>query len=98
MTDSPHDAHGHGHGPPPGEEPGFFDKPGNVRILMWSLYAICAVLVVADFVVHRHIYLSIEEIPAFYPIYGFASIVLLVMVAKGMRKVLMRDEDYYDAR
>ena len=92
-----HDAHGHGHGPPPGEAPGFFDKPGNVRAIFYTLYAICAVLVIADFVYHRHIYHPWESLPAFYPIYGFLGIVVLVLVAKQLRRVVMRDEDYYDA-
>jgi hypothetical protein len=55
-------------------------------------------LVVADFVVHRHIYLSYDEIPAFYAIYGFVACVVLVIIATGMRKFVMRDEHFYDKR
>jgi hypothetical protein len=32
----------------------------------------------------------------FYAIYGFVACVILVLVAKEMRKLVMRDEDYYD--
>ena len=32
----------------------------------------------------------------FYAFYGFASCVVLVVVAKELRKILMRREDYYD--
>jgi hypothetical protein len=32
----------------------------------------------------------------FYAFYGFVACVLLVLIAKQMRKVLMRKEDYYD--
>ena len=49
-----------------------------------------------DFVVHRHVSMSLENLPAFYAIYGFIACVLLVLVAKVMRKILMRKEDYYD--
>ena len=99
MSAGPHDPHspGPGHGPLPGEEPRFFDKPENVRRTMWALYAICAILVVADFIAHRHIYHPWESLPAFYPIYGFVGIVVLVLLAKQLRRVVMRDEDYYDA-
>ena len=76
----------------------FFDKPRNVSILMYSFYFICAVLVALDFVVHRHIYLDFEKIPAFYAIYGFIACVVLVVLAKLMRLVLMRSETYYDER
>ena len=36
--------------------------------------------------------------PAIYAIYGFVACVVLVVLAKIMRKGLMRDEHYYDAR
>lgn len=74
----------------------FFDKPENVQRVLKGFYAICIILVIADFVVHRHISLSWEEIPAFYAIYGFIACVVLVVIAKEMRKVIMRKEDYYD--
>lgn len=77
---------------------GFFDKPRNVNIILYSFYAISILLVALDFVVHRHIYLDFEKIPAFYAIYGFVACTVLVVLAKLMRLVLMRDEDYYDKR
>ncbi len=78
------------------ETKGFFDKPENVRRMLRVFYVICALLVIADFIVHRHIYHDWEKIPAFYAIYGFVGCVVLVLIAKEMRKVLMRGEDYYD--
>lgn len=79
------------------EAPGFFDKPRNITIILRVFYVVCAVLVILDFVVHRHIYTEFEEIPAFYAIYGFVACVVLVVIAKWMRKFIMRDEQYYDA-
>lgn len=73
-----------------------FDKPQNVRRVLHILYGICAVLFAADLVVHRHIEHPWEGVPGFYAIYGFVACVLLVLIAKEMRKVVMRDEDYYD--
>jgi hypothetical protein len=78
--------------------PSFFDRPKNIRIIMYSFYALCIILVALDFLVHRHIYLSFEKIPAFYAMYGFVACVMLVVVAKLMRIVVMRDEHYYDKR
>lgn len=76
----------------------FFDQPRNVALILKTFYALCLILVLLDFFVHRHIYVYFETIPAFYAIYGFVACVVLVVLAKIMRKGLMRDEHYYDAR
>ncbi|MCU7930171.1 MAG: hypothetical protein KZQ90_05180 [Candidatus Thiodiazotropha sp. (ex Codakia rugifera)] len=73
-----------------------FDKPANVKRLLNGFYAICIILTIADFVVHRHITMGWEKIPGFYAIYGFVACVVLVLIAKKMRKVVMRKENYYD--
>lgn len=77
-------------------KPDFFDKKENIAKIIKVFYVICALLVVVDFIVHRHIYHEWENIPAFYAIYGFIGCVVLVLIAKLMRKVLMKEEDYYD--
>lgn len=59
-------------------------------------YLICALLTLADLLVHRHVVHPWEALPGFYPLYGFIGCVVLVLVAKWLRKVLMRDEHYYD--
>ena len=74
----------------------FFDKPENIKRVLNVFYTLCVILVLADFVVHRHIGLVWENIPAFYAIYGFVACVALVVVAKLIRKVVMRKEDYYN--
>lgn len=74
----------------------FFDKPNNVKWLLRGFYAICILLVIADFIIHRHVGLVWEKIPAFYAIYGFVACVILVVLAKEVRKIVMRKEDYYD--
>ena len=74
----------------------FFDKPKNVKRLMTVFYSLCVILVLADFVIHRHVILVWEKIPAFYALYGFVACVALVVVAKLIRKVVMRKEDYYN--
>jgi len=73
-----------------------WDKKENVRRLLNALYVLCAVLVALDLVVHRHTEHPWEHLVAFYPLYGFAGIVILVLAAKGLRRVVMRPEDYYD--
>ena len=73
-----------------------FDNPRNVSRLLAGFYVICGILLVLDFVLHRHTVHSWESLPGFYALYGFVACVLLVLIAKEMRKVLMRKEDYYD--
>jgi hypothetical protein len=73
-----------------------FDNPRNVSLLLRSFYFICAFLFILDFILHRHVTLSWENIPGFYALFGFVACVALVLIAKQMRKILMRKEDYYD--
>ncbi|MCG9731473.1 hypothetical protein L1D44_16900 [Shewanella sp. Isolate13] len=73
-----------------------FDNPKNINRILYLLYTCCTLLVVLDFVIHRHVYHSWENLPLFYPIYGFVGCVILVLVARWMRTFLMRSEDYYD--
>ncbi|MDX1405382.1 MAG: hypothetical protein R3192_12625 [Woeseiaceae bacterium] len=78
------------------ENQGWADKPENRRLIRRVLYVACALLVIADFVVHRHIYTPAERIPVFYALYGFVALVGVVMAAKGLRLLVKRDEDYYE--
>ncbi len=73
-----------------------FDNPKNVKRVVHILYAICAILFVGDFFINRRIEHPWENLFGFYGIFGFVACVVLVLVAKEMRKVVMRKEDYYD--
>lgn len=94
------------HGPAADERQYFFDKPKNLRLVMRGFYGACAIvfgLDVVNLIQHwmgahelRHAEQPLEGLPEFYVIYGFVGVALLVLVAKEMRKLLMRDEDYYD--
>ena len=73
-----------------------FDKPKNVQRILYVLYGCCVLLFALDFVIHRHVMHSWENLWGFYPLYGFIGCVVLVLVATWMRTFLMRSEDYYD--
>ena len=73
-----------------------FDKPENVKWTMRVFYSLCILLLIADFIIHRHVSMGWEKIPAFYAIYGFVACVVLVVIAKEIRKIVMRKENYYD--
>ncbi|HIF05849.1 MAG TPA: hypothetical protein EYQ64_02555 [Gemmatimonadetes bacterium] len=85
MSEQEHGQGVEGEQPPADERQHVWDKPGNVKLLFNVFYALCVIFAVLGLV-----------IPAFYPVYGFVGIVALVFIAKQMRKVLMRPEDYYD--
>jgi len=74
----------------------WLDKPANQRKVRAALYVACALLFLLDFLVKRKVYVAAEQLPGFHAIFGFVACVVLVLIAKQMRKVLMRGEDYYD--
>jgi hypothetical protein len=91
---------------PPTGKTHFFDNPRNVKRVIRSLYAVCALVFSLDIISlvisamggHelRHAETSWEGVPGFYAIYGFVACVILVLAATQLRKILMRKEDYYD--
>ncbi len=72
-------------------------SPGVASLLKW-FGAACVVLFALDFVIERKTHAPREGIPGFYAIYGFVGCVLLVLLAKELRKIVMRDEDYYERK
>ena len=79
------------------EQQHIFDKPENVRRLLRILYLACALLLVLDLIIHRHVIHAWESLWGFYGFYGFLACVGLVLTAKLLRKILKRPEDYYDS-
>ena len=81
---------------------GWMDKPDVVKRLFLIFYVICGALFLAEFVLlgtenaHPH---PLEERMRFfvYPVYGFLSFWFLVLLARPMRTLLIRPEDYYEA-
>ena len=80
----------------PDEPPGMWDKKENVDRFLIGFYACLVILVALDLVIHRHISHPWEVVFGFHAWYGFAACWILVVIAKRMRAVLMRPEDYYD--
>ena len=83
-----------------------FDKPKNVKRVIRIFFALCIAILLLDVlfvshVIHKHLSFKDDKFIyenwfGFYPFYGFIACVLLVLVAKQLRKILMRPEDYYD--
>ncbi|HUF75612.1 MAG TPA: hypothetical protein VMM35_05005 [Longimicrobiales bacterium] len=95
------DRHG-AHGPHEVKEPvGWMDRPEAVKRFFTVFYVVCGALLLAELLLinaenaHPH---PLEEAMRFlvYPVYGFVSFWFLVLVAKPMRRLLIRPEDYYE--
>jgi len=67
----------------------------SVRRVLYALYTCCATLLVIDFLYHRHSMHPWDSWWGFYAGYGFLGCVLLVLIAKLLRKLVKRPEDYY---
>ena len=98
MSQGHHGPHGSHEVKPP---VGWMDRPESVRRFFTAFYVICGALILAELLLlgaeneHPH---PLEETMRFlvYPVYGFVSFWFLVLVAKPMRRLLIRREDYYD--
>lgn len=60
------------------------------------LLVIAFILMVLEFIVHRHGETHIEDSFMFPAIYGFIAFIFIVEVGKILRRLIMRDENYYD--
>ena len=74
----------------------WLDKRQNVDRLVHTFYAVCALLIAIDVLVPKHGPFFIEHLYGFYGFFGFIACVALVLIAKQLRRVLMRPENYYD--
>ena len=73
-----------------------FDNPKNIRRLQVGFFAALVLVLIAEACVDMHGQFYVEHFYGFYAVYGFMSYVLLIFIAKLLRKVLMRKEEYYD--
>ncbi len=73
-----------------------FDNPENVKRLRKGFFVALVLVLVAEFFVDMHGEFHVEHFFGFYAVYGFISYVVLIFVAKFLRTILMRKEDYYD--
>jgi hypothetical protein len=74
----------------------WLDEPRNVNRIVYGLAVLCALALVADFFYTKHPYFGVERWPGFYAVYGFVVSLALVLTAKQLRRLLRRDEDYYE--
>ena len=61
-----------------------------------SVLFICIILILLEFLGHRHGEVDIEDFLFFPAIFGYISCIIIFKVGVALRSIFMRDEDYYD--
>ena len=76
----------------------WLDDPRHVKWIVWTLYGICILLLLLDPLYHKHDHSDFdwERIFGFHAGFGFVVFAVLVLAGKQLRRLLKRDEDYYD--
>ena len=73
------------------------DTPTTIPAAVFGwLSAVCTALVVIEWFVHRHATYPWEGWPGFYAIFGFVAFAGIVLLGKQLRRVIRRDDDYYN--
>ncbi len=73
----------------------WLDNMANVHRLFYCLAALCVILFLSDLVYQRHGIFEFEHFWGFYAIYGFCAFTFIIFAAKGLRRLVKRDERYY---
>jgi len=80
----------------PTRELTLFDSRRNRARVRTVFYISLLILLIIDFFVPKHGHFPWESAYAFYAVYGLMGCVGLIFIAKGLRWLVRRKEDYYD--
>jgi len=80
----------------PKHKPAFLDSPQNRRRVRKYFYISLILLLAIDLFIPKHGHFAWEEAPFFFAVYGFIGCVSLIFIAKVLRRLVKRKEDYYD--
>ena len=74
----------------------WLDDPRNVDRIIRVLGLLCVGLLLVELFYTRESHFGFESWFGFFAWYGFLSYVFIVLSAKLLRRLVRRDEDYYD--
>ena len=74
----------------------WLDDEKNVDKVFWGLCGLCLLILLPEFFTQKHPHYEWEGWFGFYGIYGFLSCIGLVLLAKHLRKILKRNDNYYE--
>lgn len=72
------------------------EDPRTRDRIFYALVIACVLTVLADLFYDKHGYFEFEHWFGFAAAFGFFACVALILLAKQLRKLVKRDEDYYD--
>ncbi len=88
----------------------WLDQRKNINLIFWLLVGTCALLVVIQIVMDRYVvphteldpsvvpHSELEKLtkwPGFYGAFGYVAFLVIVLAGAYLRKLVMREEDYY---
>jgi hypothetical protein len=59
------------------------------------LLGLCALLLAAEAIIHRHAYFALEATPLFFALFGILATGLVVAISFALGKLMARAPDYY---
>lgn len=74
----------------------FLDSAENQSKVRRFFYLILCLLLILDFFIVKQGHFAWETTPEFFAVYGFIACVGLIFIAKALRWLVKRKEDYYD--
>ena len=74
----------------------FLDSSKNRARVRKAFYISLLILLAAELFITKRGHFPWEEAYGFYAVYGFIGCVSLIFIAKGLRWLVKRKEDYYD--
>ena len=97
MTMRPDGNSGTGGNGPADSNPGWFERKGNIRKLMWALYVACAASILLEVVMRAGHIGHFEKMTGLYAIAGLVGGFVLVLLAREiLGRIVHRSEGYYD--
>jgi len=80
----------------PKHELTFLDSAKTQKKVRTFFYISLGLLLVIDLFIPKHGHFAWEEAPFFFAAYGFIGCVGLIFLAKGLRMLVKKEENYYD--
>lgn len=71
--------------------------------LLWRLYIVCLILsvILGFYGLYTHLFhyhFSFQYLPQFFALFGILGCILIILIAKGIGRIIVVDEDYYDKK
>lgn len=71
-------------------------RPKTIKLLWWAGFAVLALLVLADLIIHPHVAFGIDGTFGFYAWFGLVTCFAMILVSKVLGIFLKRKDTYYD--